>query len=102
MARLQTLKPRVQVQPGRLATLPPRSGATDYRIRGRALQEIRAAHFRAHPLCVHCVALGRVRLATDLDHIDALINGGTDTPGNRQGLCSECHKAKTAEDLRAR
>lgn len=69
------------------------------RIRGRELQEIRKRHFEQFPLCVECQRLGRIRLATELDHIKALCNGGTDTPDNRQGLCSKCHEAKTAKDL---
>jgi 5-methylcytosine-specific restriction protein A len=69
------------------------------RIRGRKLQEIRALHFKANPLCVECYKLDRVRLATQLDHIKALTNGGTDTADNRQGLCAQCHAAKTARDM---
>ena len=48
------------------------------RIRGRRLQEYRAAWFRLHPLCAECERNGKVRLATQLDHIVALDNGGTD------------------------
>lgn len=73
------------------------------RIRGRRLQRIRAQHFSAHPLCVMCQAKGRVRIATQLDHIVALENGGKDFDQdegqNRQGLCDDCHKDKTARDL---
>lgn len=69
------------------------------RIRGRRLQRIRADHFRLHPLCVRCVERGIVRAATQLDHRVALVNGGTDTPDNRQGLCDDCHETKTREDL---
>jgi 5-methylcytosine-specific restriction enzyme A len=69
------------------------------RIRGRKLQAIRARHFAAHPICVACEAQGRVRMATELDHVIALANGGKDEHGNRQGLCSACHKAKTAKDM---
>jgi 5-methylcytosine-specific restriction protein A len=45
---------------------------------------------------------GRVTLATQVDHIVALVNGGTDDrfdDSNRQGLCDPCHDAKTALDL---
>lgn len=52
-----------------------------------------------NPLCVHCQAKGIVRLWDELDHIVALTNGGTDTDDNLQGLCADCHKDKTAEDL---
>lgn len=71
------------------------------RIRGRKLQLIRERHFRLHPLCVHCAAKTPplVRAATELDHITPLFKGGTDTPANRQGLCSPCHAIKTASDL---
>lgn len=69
------------------------------RIRGRRLQRIRAAHFRDNPLCVRCKARGIVREATQLDHIVALVNGGKDVESNRQGLCDDCHAAKTAEDM---
>lgn len=69
------------------------------RIRGRRLQQIRHAHFSAHPLCVLCDAQGRVSAATELDHTLALVNGGTDTDDNRQGLCQACHAGKTSRDL---
>ena len=73
------------------------------RIRGHKLLAIRAAHFRYNPLCVHCKAEGRVTIATELDHIVALSNGGLDFDRddgeNRQGLCTEHHARKTAADL---
>jgi len=68
------------------------------RITGRRLQAIRKAHFMRYPLCVMCQANGRVTLAQELDHIEALSNGGEDTDDNRQGLCIPCHAAKTATD----
>jgi 5-methylcytosine-specific restriction endonuclease McrA len=49
---------------------------------------------------VHCDAKGRVTPATELDHIIPLHKGGEDNdPDNWQGLCAECHKDKTAQDL---
>ena len=69
------------------------------RIRGRKLQDIRAKHFAANPLCAHCLIKGRYTLASELDHIIALTNGGKDIPSNYQALCSSCHKIKTAQDL---
>jgi hypothetical protein len=94
--RLRTLKPRIRTLDPRLVKPRPIE-----RIRGRELQEIRYQHFRLYPLCVRCEAAGRTRLATELDHIVALMNGGEDVPSNRQGLCRDCHAIKTAEDLRA-
>lgn len=65
------------------------------RIRGTTLQNIRKAHFEKHPLCVKCLEKTLTRLATELDHIKPLHLGGTDTPDNRQGLCSDCHLEKS-------
>lgn len=73
------------------------------RITGRRLQRIRQRHFDSYPLCVECEKAGRVRLATELDHIVALVNGGLDfdqdSGQNRQGLCFDCHEDKTRSDL---
>lgn len=69
------------------------------RIRGRALQRIRGRTLSLNPLCVSCQAMGIVSIATQVDHIVALVNGGTDTQDNRQGLCDECHRLKTSDDL---
>ena len=69
------------------------------RIRGRKLEQIRLAHFAKHPLCVDCLKKNIYRLATELDHIVPLYKGGEETESNRQGLCEDCHKAKTVLDL---
>jgi 5-methylcytosine-specific restriction protein A len=69
------------------------------RRRGRALMELRARHFRRHPLCVMCMAQGRLTEATQLDHIIPLVRGGLDDSSNVQGLCVPCHKVKTAIDM---
>ena len=71
---------------------------TTKRIRGWKLQQIRARHLSAAPLCVLCEAEGRVSVATELDHILALCNGGTDVPDNYQSLCHDHHVQKTAAD----
>src|SRR3954468_21802259 len=92
---LKTIAPRLAQAPRQVATAT--SNAT--RIRGRALQRIRREHFQAEPLCVACEAEGRVSLATELDHIVALCNGGAESPGNRQGLCADHHAAKTQRDV---
>lgn len=70
------------------------------RLRGRRLQERRSLYFAHNPLCKHCQDAGRITVATELDHIKALDNGGEDDdPNNWQGLCSDCHKTKTAKDM---
>ena len=72
------------------------------RIRGRTLQRIRARVLANNPLCVRCEAKGRITIATQVDHIIALVNGGSDDKhddSNRAGICDMCHIDKTAEDL---
>jgi 5-methylcytosine-specific restriction protein A len=51
--------------------------------------------FRKQPLCVECLKVGRVTLATIRDHIVALTDGGLDVPENTQPLCHDCHVIKT-------
>ena len=69
------------------------------RTRGRTLQRLRERVLRADPLCAACMAAGRIRPATDLDHIVPIFKGGTDDDENLQGLCAECHAEKTRADL---
>lgn len=73
--------------------------STVNRVRGRRLQRIRNAILSVNPLCAECQRVGRITPAAEVDHIIALTNGGTDTKDNLQGLCSECHRLKTADDL---
>jgi 5-methylcytosine-specific restriction protein A len=92
--KLTTLKPRLREAPRRI------NPNVANRITGRRRQEIRRQHFAEHPLCVHCEAQGRVAIATELDHIVPLHKGGQEADSNRQGLCHDCHLAKTAKDLK--
>ena len=64
------------------------------RIRGRALQERNARILRKEPLCRICLSQGRITEATEVDHITALMNGGTEEPHNLQPLCHECNELK--------
>ncbi|MCM1968637.1 HNH endonuclease [Streptomyces sp. G1] len=50
-----------------------------------------------------CVRCGRHVLASaiDVDHIQPLALGGSDTDGNVQPLCRPCHRLKTREDFGA-
>jgi 5-methylcytosine-specific restriction protein A len=64
---------------------------------------MRAELFSANPLCVECQRQGRVTQATQRDHIVPLAEGGADDDTNVQGLCHECHEAKSgAEAARGR
>jgi len=69
------------------------------RVRGRKGVAIRKRFLYGEPLCRQCNARGIVRIATQVDHIVALVNGGSDDESNKQPLCYECHRVKTANDL---
>lgn len=51
--------------------------------------------------CEECRAMGRVRPATEVDHIVNKAQGGTDDPSNLQAINTECHKAKSAREAAA-
>lgn len=64
---------------------------------GRAWQKASKAFLSAHPLCARCMAEGRYRKATVVDHIvphrgDELLFWDR---GNWQALCKKCHDNKT-------
>ena len=99
------MKPRIPTLKPRLSAMPQRTNQiTHTRIRGDTLQAIRARHFTAHPLCVYCELAGRTERAQILDHRIPLWAGGRDDDTNRQGLCHECHDAKSKREaaIRAR
>lgn len=50
---------------------------------------------RDNGLCCPCSRLGRVTLATAVDHIVNRAAGGTDDDANLQSICAPCHKVKT-------
>ncbi len=75
MAKLQTLKPKLQVlNTSRVPTMQAGSWRTEgmtstQRGYGYKWQKAREAFLREHPLCVMCAAEGRVTVATVVDHI---------------------------------
>lgn len=70
------------------------------RIQGRRLQIIRQRILRRDPLCKICLAKTprRVEASKEVDHIIPLHLGGKEEDSNRQGLCVDCHKDKTARE----
>lgn len=57
-----------------------------------AWQRIRKAFLAEHPHCVDCG-----RAATEVDHIIALADGGTNDWSNLQAKCKSHHSQKTAK-----
>lgn len=75
----------------------------DKRKRGRAGQRERARILAEEPLCRPCREAGRISESKEVDHIVPLSEGGSDDRSNKQGICKDCHRAKTAaESARAR
>lgn len=54
---------------------------------------------RSNGLCQRCLPKGRVRLATVVDHIIPLAQGGSDKDENTRNLCDNCHQVVTAEQF---
>ena len=73
------------------------------RLRGRTLQTLRRRLLSANPLCLMCQAKTPpvVSIATQLDHIQAIVNGGDARPDDDgyQGLCDACHSDKSRADM---
>lgn len=72
-----------------------RKNTTYKRLTGRAAVDRRRHFLDANPLCVKCDAAGRTTLATEVDHVIPLSQGGRDDESNMQPLCSACHQIKT-------
>lgn len=67
------------------------------RLRGRAGQRQRQRRLaRTKGLCEHCQAVGRTTIATVVNHIIPLIQGGSDEDSNTENLCAECDRVATA------
>jgi 5-methylcytosine-specific restriction protein A len=74
------------------------NNATKRTMTGRALQRERRRLFDADPLCQACRVVGKTTIATIRDHIVPLAFGGLDVPENTQGLCGQCHDAKSRQE----
>lgn len=48
-------------------------------------------------LCQPCISKGRVTPATEVHHIQAKADGGTDDPANLVAICPSCHDAAGRE-----
>lgn len=52
------------------------------------------------PLCTRCRLLGVIRQADEVDHIVPRAAGGSSELDNLQGLCTPCHRWKSAHERR--
>ena len=78
-----------------------RKGNTTDRGYGWSWQKLRARILKRDLYlcrCEDCRSSGRVRPASEVDHIVAKAHGGTDDDSNLQAINSDCHKAKTARE----
>ncbi len=73
-------------------------GTSPERTRGRRWMAIRKRILARDPTCRECRKHGRTALAIVVDHVKGLAEGGTDDEDNLQGLCGDCHDAKTAAE----
>ena len=67
-------------------------------------QTVRRLVLEANPLCVMCWEDGTLKAATQVDHIQSVIERPdlAFDESNLQGLCDPCHYAKSAAEARAR
>jgi 5-methylcytosine-specific restriction protein A len=66
----------------------------------RRWRAIRQAQLDAYPLCRICLEHGQTTIATQVDHILRLKQGGTNANANLQSLCASCHSRKTQAEER--
>ncbi|MDF3837140.1 HNH endonuclease [Cupriavidus basilensis] len=74
--------------------------ARGYGYRWQRLREFILARDCGICQCEECKALGRVRIATEVDHRVPKAEGGTDDPENLRAINADCHKAKTGREGR--
>ena len=75
-------------------------GTSTQRGYGYRWQQYRLMILRRHPLCADPFSIHgkQTVLATEVDHIKPLREGGTNRPDNLQTLCKSCHSKKTANE----
>ena len=110
MGKLQMLKPRLQVLGSRVKVMQGsadswRAGKQGGTARGYGYkwQKARERFLREHPLCCYCERIGRVTLATVVDHV--VPHKGDESlfwdESNWQPLCKPCHDStKKAEEAK--
>ena len=96
MKKLSTIEKRVPTVSMFRASTP----VAAKRITGPKLQKIRRRILLRDGYA--CQVCGRVSVDLEVDHIVPLCCGGAESDANRQSLCCECHRVKSAEEERLR
>jgi 5-methylcytosine-specific restriction protein A len=98
--KLHSLKPRVQTMTPALVTAQP---STVERKRGSAgVKDRERIRTRDCGLCQECKRNGQTVLGQDVDHIAPLWAGGTDEDRNKELLCDDHHREKSAREAAER
>lgn len=92
-----TFRPAGQADRGKAWTRRAKAEPVE-RIRGRRGVELRKAVLDQEPFCRACAEVDRVAESVEVDHIVPLARGGTNARSNLQGLCEDCHAAKSARE----
>lgn len=104
MAKLATLKPRVQTLGSKVAT-SWREEKTSSTARGYGYkwQQARQRYLSQHPLCVYCERDGRVTAATVVDHIEPHRGDMVKfwDEANWAALCAPCHSSTKQREEQA-
>jgi 5-methylcytosine-specific restriction protein A len=78
-------------------------GLATTRVTGNSLYAAMKRFERSNPrLCAECLRQGRVRYGDELEHIVPLWQGGAESDSNREWICTEDHKIKTAREASER
>jgi hypothetical protein len=78
-------------------------GLATIRFAGNSLYAIMKRFERNNPrLCAECKRQGRVRYGDELEHIVPLWQGGAEGDSNREWICRDDHKIKTAREASMR
>ena len=69
----------------------------------KAWRSLRNYKIQMQPLCEHCESKGLTEPAREIDHIEAIKDGGPKLSiSNLQSLCKSCHASKSAKEREAR
>jgi 5-methylcytosine-specific restriction protein A len=92
---MKTLKPQIKT----INTSLVKAGGVTERIRGNSLVAIKRKFEQANPrICATCIRQGLVGYGDELEHITPLWQGGAESDLNREWICTQHHKAKTATE----